>query len=135
MALLAGDPATAGLALDRLIATGAHGRALDVDRTAIQAGLAALEGRRADAIAGYRSAIAGWRDLGLPWDEAITSIEFVRLLGSDEPVARARPRTPRERSSRGLAPSGFSTSSTSRCNPAMNRQDPRSRPPCRHARA
>ena len=89
MALLDGDAATARLALDRLSATGAHGRALDVDRTAIQAGLAALEGRPAEAIAGYRAAIAGWRDLGLPWDEALTSIAFVRLVGADDPDARA----------------------------------------------
>ncbi|MBI3748497.1 MAG: AAA family ATPase [Chloroflexi bacterium] len=59
MALLAGDAATARLALDRLVATGAHGRALDVDRTAVQAGLAALEGRRAEAIAGYRAVPEG----------------------------------------------------------------------------
>ncbi len=88
-ALLARDPASASLALDRLVATGAHGRALDLDRTAIRAGLAVLEGRLADAMAGYRAAIAGWKDLGLPWDEALTSIEFVRLVGVGEPEARA----------------------------------------------
>jgi class 3 adenylate cyclase/tetratricopeptide (TPR) repeat protein len=86
-ALLAGDGPTARLALERLVQTGAHGRALDVDRTAIGAGLAALEGRRGEAVAGYRSAITGWRDLGLPWDEALTSIEFVRFIGPDEAEA------------------------------------------------
>ena len=88
-ALLANDPATAQLALDRLVKTGAHGRAVDVDRLAIGAGLAALDGRTAEAIAGYRAAIAGWRDLGLPWDEALTSIEFVRFIGPSEPDAQA----------------------------------------------
>ena len=88
-ALLAGDPATARLAVERLARTGAQGKAIDVDRTAIAAGLAALEGRNGEAVAGYRSAIAGWRDLGLPWDEAVTSIEFVRLIGPDEPEALA----------------------------------------------
>ena len=88
-ALLAGDPATARLALDRLAETGAHGPALDADRMAIEAGLAALEGRDGDAISGYRAAIAGWRDLGLPWDEALTSIEFVRFVGPSEPDAQA----------------------------------------------
>ena len=88
-ALLAQDPSTARLALDRLVQTGAHGRAVDVDRMAIAAGLAALDGERSEAIAGYRAAIAGWRDLGLPWDEAVTSIGFVRFLGPDEPEARA----------------------------------------------
>ena len=78
-AILAGDRASATQALDRLDATGAHGRALEVDRTAIRAGLAALDGATAEAVAGYRAALAGWRELGLPWDEAITSLEFVRL--------------------------------------------------------
>jgi hypothetical protein len=72
-----------------LARTGAQGKAIDVDRTAIAAGLAALEGRRDDAVAGYRAALAGWRDLGLPWDEVVTSIEFVRFLGPDEPEAAA----------------------------------------------
>jgi hypothetical protein len=88
-AILAGDAATARLALERLEATVAHGRALDVDRMAIGAGIAALDGRRGEAVAGYRSAIAGWRDLRLPWDEAVTSIEFVRVVGPDEPEAMA----------------------------------------------
>ena len=88
-ALLAGDPALARRALERLTRTAAQGKAIDVDRMAIAAGLAALEGRRGEAVAGYRAAIAGWRDLGLPWDEAVTSIEFVRFIGPDEPEAAA----------------------------------------------
>jgi class 3 adenylate cyclase/tetratricopeptide (TPR) repeat protein len=88
-ALLAGDAATARHALERLTRTAAQGRAIDVDRTAIAAGLAALEGRRGEAVAGYQAAIAGWRDLGLPWDEAVTSIEFVRFIGPDSPEALA----------------------------------------------
>jgi class 3 adenylate cyclase/tetratricopeptide (TPR) repeat protein len=88
-ALLAGDPALARHALERLARTAAQGKAIDVDRTAIAAGLAALEGRRGDAVAGYGAALAGWRDLGLPWDEVVTSIEFVRFLGPDEPEAAA----------------------------------------------
>jgi hypothetical protein len=89
MALFAGDPSLARASIERLAQTGAQGKAIDVDRTAIAAGLAALEGRRGEALAGYRAAIAGWRDLGLPWDEALTSIEFVRFLGPDEPEAMA----------------------------------------------
>ena len=88
-ALLSGDPASASAALDRLVATGAHGRALEMDRTAIHAGLAALDGRRAEAIAGYRAALTGWRDLGLPWDESLTTLVFVRLIGADDPDALA----------------------------------------------
>ena len=80
-AILAGDRAGATQALERLDATGAHGRALEVDRTAIRAGLAAWMEGPAEAVAGYRAALAGWRELGLPWDEAITSLAFVRLVG------------------------------------------------------
>ncbi len=87
-ALLGRDAAVARSALDRMIATGAHGRAIDVDRTAIRAGLAALDGSTQEAVAGFRAAIAGWRDLGLPWDEAMTSILFVRLVGSGSAEAR-----------------------------------------------
>ena len=89
MALLAQDPTLARLALDRMVATGAHGRAMDLDKAAIRAGLAALDGSTQEAIAGFRAAIAGWRDLGLPWDEAMTSLLFVRLVGTGSPEARA----------------------------------------------
>jgi hypothetical protein len=89
MALLARDPTLARLAFDRMVATGAHGRAIDLDKAAIRAGLAALDGSTQEAIAGFRTAIAGWRDLGLPWDEALTSILFVRLVGTGSPEARA----------------------------------------------
>jgi len=88
-ALLARDAASAQSALDQLIATGAHGRALEMDRTALRAGLAALDGRMAEAVVGFRAALTGWRDLGLPWDESITSMSFVRLVGVDDPDARA----------------------------------------------
>jgi hypothetical protein len=95
-AILARDAATANLALEQLDATGAHGRAIDVTRTAIGAGLAALDGRTADAVAGYRTAVAGWQDLGLPWDVAMTSLEFVRLVGAQDPDARAAAESARE---------------------------------------
>jgi class 3 adenylate cyclase/tetratricopeptide (TPR) repeat protein len=88
-ALLAGDAAAASAALEGLIATGAHGRALENDRIAIRAGLAALDGRTAEAIAGYRTALAGWHDLGLPWDESLSALVFVHVVGADEPEARA----------------------------------------------
>ena len=94
-AILAGDRAGATQALERLDATGAHGRALDVDRTAIRAGLAALDGGTAEAVAGFRAALAGWRELGLPWDEAITSLEFARLVGAHDPEARDAARSAR----------------------------------------
>ena len=88
-ALLAGDVETANVVLERLIATGSHGRALDIDRQSIRAGIAALEGRTSEAIAGYRAAVAGWRELGLPWDEALTEVVAARVLGTGDPEIAA----------------------------------------------
>ena len=115
MALLARDATHARLALERMVATGAHGRAIDMDRTAIRAGLAALDGSTQEAIAGFRAAIAGWRDLGLPWDEAMTSLD-IRAARRDGFAGGARRRRggtldPRRGSGRGE----WSRSSTGRC--------------------
>ena len=96
MAVLAGDADAAAAALTQLLGTAAHGRAVDIDRTSIRAGLAALAGRRDDAVAGYRSALAGWREMGLPWDEMLTSLAFVTRVGGDEPEARAAATSARE---------------------------------------
>ncbi len=89
MALLAGDVEAARDGLGRLELTSAHGRAIDIDKTALRAGFAAIEGRTQEAIAGYRAAVAGWQDLGLLWDEALTELAFATLVGVDEPEAKA----------------------------------------------
>ena len=88
-ALLAGDATAARLALERLVETGLRGGALDMDRLAIEAGIAALEGRTDEAQRRFRDALAGWRELELPWDEAVTGWLALATLGSDDPVARA----------------------------------------------
>ena len=55
--------------LARLDATGFHGPVVEVRRTTLQAAVAALEGRRSDALALYRDALRGlertWDHLGL----------------------------------------------------------------------
>ena len=84
VAILAGDPATAQAAVDRLAVLGSKGRAMDADRAAIRAGLAALAGDRAGARAGYRVALAAYRDLGLPWDEALAGMEAAQWLGDGD---------------------------------------------------
>ncbi len=94
-AILARDPDRARTALDRLAALGTRGRAVEADRTATLAGLAGLEGRVDTARAGYRSALTQYRDLELPWDEAVATLEAVSVLGADDPevagwVASAR---------------------------------------------
>ena len=60
-ALWAGELAAARDIVDRLEASPFRGQAIGLDLVTLRAGLAALEGRRADAIAGYREALRGWR--------------------------------------------------------------------------
>jgi class 3 adenylate cyclase/tetratricopeptide (TPR) repeat protein len=84
-AIVAGDAAAAGMVLDRLASIGARGKALETDIAAIRAGLAALAGDRATALTGYRAVRTAFRELGLPWDEALTGIVAGARLGTAEP--------------------------------------------------
>ena len=59
--------------------------AIEADRRTIRAGIAALEGRRADALALYRDALRAWRDLGLAWDEALCGLDMALLLDPADP--------------------------------------------------
>ncbi len=70
-------------------AAGVRGPAIDARRAAIQAGLAALDGRGADALALYRDASRRFRDAGLLLDEGLTAIEMATLLDPAEPEVRA----------------------------------------------
>jgi tetratricopeptide (TPR) repeat protein len=89
IAFLARDPASAAPDLAALEATGIHGPAIKARRTSIRAGLAALDGRPAEALSLYRDAIRRFRDLGLPVDEAFTAIEMATLLDPTESEVRA----------------------------------------------
>jgi tetratricopeptide (TPR) repeat protein len=66
-----------------------HGHAISAERVIMRAGLAALEGRMAEAHAGYRGALEQWRELGLDWDEAMTGLEMATLLDRDQPDVAA----------------------------------------------
>ena len=71
-------------------ATGIHGPIMDARRTTIRAGIAALEGHGPQATALYRDAIHMWRELGQPWDEALTAIDAATVLGTaDAEIQRA----------------------------------------------
>ena len=83
--VLAGDDAGAEGTLERLRAFGARGRAVDGDRASIAAGIAALRGDSTGALAGYRTAMAAWSSLDLPWDEALTVLDAVTVLGASDP--------------------------------------------------
>ncbi len=75
--------------LEALDATGVHGPWLDARRISIRAGLAALDGRTADALGSYADAQRRFRDLGVALDEALTAIEMATLLDPTLPEVRA----------------------------------------------
>ncbi len=95
-ALWAGDAAAARNDLAALDASGVHGPAVEADRRTIRAGIAALEGRPADAVPLYREALRGWRDLGLAWDEALCAIDMATLLDPADPEVRTAADAARE---------------------------------------
>ena len=81
--------------LERLRQT-THGPAIAVSKATIEAGLAALAGDRDGALAGYRTALDAWTDLGLPVDAALTAIDMATLLGPGIPAVEAAAATARE---------------------------------------
>jgi class 3 adenylate cyclase/tetratricopeptide (TPR) repeat protein len=84
-AVLARDPVGARAALDQLAELGTRGRAVDADRTTVEAGIAALAGSRDAARVGYRAGAAAYRDLGLAWDEALLGLQAAATIGPDDP--------------------------------------------------
>ena len=88
-ALWDGDPDRAREDLLKLDQGGLHGAAMEAQRTAIRAGLAALDGRPAEALALYREALRAWRELGAAWDEALCTIDMATLLDPAEPEVQA----------------------------------------------
>ena len=67
------------------------GQAIALDRVTLRAGIAALEGCRADAVSGYREALRGWRQLGLAFDEAMAALDLAVLLAPTERECLASP--------------------------------------------
>ncbi len=88
-ALWSGDTARVHEALSRLDATGVHGPVAEIHRATLRAGLAAIDGRGAEALGLYREALRGLHDLGLPWDQALTTIDLVTVLDPTDPEVRA----------------------------------------------
>lgn len=58
-------------------------------RATIDAGLAALKGRSDEALALYREALRGWRDVSSVWDELLSGIDMATLLDPAEPEVAA----------------------------------------------
>ncbi len=90
-ALWAGNAPGAAEIVGQMDRSVIKGQATELDRVALRAGIAALEGRRADAISGYREALRGWRGLGLAFDEALTVVDLATVLA---PTEREMPEAP-----------------------------------------
>lgn len=87
-ALWAGDVTTAQRLVEVPGMARFWGPALEADRTQIRAGIAALEGRIADAISLYRDAIRSYRTLSLGFDAALAGIDIATVL---DPRDRSTP--------------------------------------------
>ncbi len=83
-ALWSGDEPDARAVIAELEACLYRGQAIGLDVVTLRAGLAALEGRRADAIAGYREVLRGWSQLGLAFDHAMAVLDMAILLAPTE---------------------------------------------------
>ena len=95
-AMWAGDATAAQRILDAMTASGYRGGAMDNDKATIRAGLAALDGRRAEALTAYREAIRTWHALGLAFDEALTGLDMATLLDPSDAEVRAAAGASRE---------------------------------------
>ncbi|MGH2406654.1 MAG: AAA family ATPase [Candidatus Limnocylindrales bacterium] len=83
-ALWSGDAGDARALEDRMAMSVIRGQAIALDHATLRAGIAALEGRRAEAVMGYRDALRGWRALGLAFDEAMATLDMAILLAPTE---------------------------------------------------
>jgi tetratricopeptide (TPR) repeat protein len=68
---------------------GMPGRAAAAIRREGQAALAALQGRRGEALADFLEAVRRWRELGLEFEAAVCGLSLVTMLGPSDPEARA----------------------------------------------
>jgi len=87
-ALWAGDVPQARHVAEMLDADAATDNSAIASRLAIRAGIAALEGRRDDAAAGYREAFTLFTLAYADFERARVGLDAVKLLGPDDPVAR-----------------------------------------------
>jgi len=79
-ALWSGDLATARRLLETPALAAFWGPVLEADRTRLGAGIAALEGRAADTLAGFLDALRAYNQLGLPFEEAACAVDMAILI-------------------------------------------------------
>ena len=98
-ALWAGDAAAAWRILDALSAATFWGPALEVDQARIRAGIAAVEGRAADALNGFMDVLRAYAQLGLAFDHAACAVDLAVVMPGIEresPLAAAAIASARE---------------------------------------
>ena len=76
--------------LVRLEANAGSGPSAAARLAAVRAGVAALEGRTADAKALYADALRGWRETHGVWDQALTGLDMAELLDTTDPEVGGR---------------------------------------------
>jgi class 3 adenylate cyclase/tetratricopeptide (TPR) repeat protein len=86
-ALWSGDLTGIRAALESYEGSMSHGRWPEADRFAIRGAIAALEGRRDDALDAFREAIERYRALEMPFELARVLVDMVVALGPDVPEA------------------------------------------------
>ncbi len=89
IALWRGDLTALGEALAILAEPTTRGRVVRTDRRVATAGLAALEGRRAEALEGYLAGLREHRAMGTRWELACTAIDMAVALGPTVPEVGA----------------------------------------------
>ena len=95
-ALWVGDMAGAATQLEALESTGLRVPTVEAAEVTIRAGLAAADGRSADALSLYRDALQRWRELKLVVEEAFSAIDMATLLDPADPEVRAAAENARE---------------------------------------
>ena len=88
-ALWGGDAEAAAADLAGVDAIGIRAPVIELRRVTIQAGLAAMDGRIADALRLYREALRGWAGFDQAFEEALVGIDMAILLDLSEPEVRA----------------------------------------------
>ncbi|MDP9225349.1 MAG: hypothetical protein M3P18_16195, partial [Actinomycetota bacterium] len=88
-ALWAGNLAGAVEALEGLEERNLYGPWIDRSRNTLRAGILALEGSRDEATALFLSASKAWREMEAPFDLALSQLDFVTLIESDDPDRQA----------------------------------------------
>ena len=83
-AVLGGDAPLAKEIVARLGGLGTRGRAIETDISVIRSGVAALEGDKAAAMAGYRAAWSRYGELGLLYDQGLLALVAAATIGPDD---------------------------------------------------